>query len=198
VKTTASVAVLVMAVGITGCSLFRLERPPDEVDQMLRDMSGPGMGCTPIVREADRMARAELPSGGVAELWVAPTNEGGTMEAIIEKVADDNVGGASFGGGCGAGAAGDGITWSGGMATFDDQADSGWVLLSGRAMPAAESVLVTFANEEPIAIEIQVDGYFMHALPISSTDEMETRSWPDTVDALDGDGAVIATLDLGG
>jgi hypothetical protein len=144
------------------------------------------------------MARAELPSGGVAELWVAPTNEGGTMEAIIEKVADDNVGGASFGGGCGAGAAGDGITWSGGMATFDDQADSGWVLLSGRAMPAAESVLVTFANEEPIAIEIQVDGYFMHALPISSTDEMETRSWPDTVDALDGDGAVIATLDLGG
>jgi hypothetical protein len=63
-------------------------------------------------------------------------------------------------------------------------------------VPEAESVLVTFESEEPIVIEVQVDGYFMHALPISSMREMDTRSWPDSVDALDGDGQVIASLAL--
>jgi hypothetical protein len=41
-------------------------------------------------------------------------------------------------------------------------------------------------------------GYFMPALPISSMHEMDTRSWPDSVDALDGEGQIIASLDLDG
>ena len=188
---------VLLIITITGCSMFRFERPPGEVDRMFRDMSGPGMGCTPITRDANRMARAELPTGGVAELWVAPTNEGGTMELVVEKVAAGEVTGAS-GGGCGPEASADGMTWSGGMATFDDGTGSGWVLLSGRVVPDAESVLVTFDSDDPIALEVQVDGYFMHALPISSLHEMDARSWPDSIDALDGDGAIIASLDLDG
>lgn len=175
--------------------MFRLDDAPGEVDQMFRDMGGPGMGCTPIARQAARMARADLPEGGVAELWVAPTNEGGTMEVIIEKVDEGEFTGGSSGG-CGSGNLGNGISWSGGMATFDEGRRRGWVLLSGQVPADAESVVVTLEGIDPIALETQVDGYFMHALPITSMHEMDALSWPDTIDALDEDGEVIATLDL--
>lgn len=184
-----------ITIALGGCSMFHLDQAPEEVDQMFRGMGDPGTGCTPIARKAARMARAELPSGGVAELWIAPTNEGGSMEVVVEKSPEGDGMGAS-GGGCGSGAAGNGISWSGGMATFDDQDSSGWVILSGHVMSEAESVRVNLEGEDPIVLETQVDGYFMGALEITSMEEMNSRSWPDSIDALDADGDVIASLDL--
>ena len=185
----------VATISASGCSIFRLDEAPDEVEQMFENMRGMGMGgCTPIVRRAERMARAELPAGGVVELWVAPTIDGGRMDVIVEKLGDGQSGGGSSNG-CGGGDAGDAITWSGGMSTFDGE--SGWVLLSGRVPADADAVHVHYPDEEPIVTEVQVDGYFLHALPVASMTEMDARSWPDSIDAVGADGAIIATLDLG-
>ena len=186
--------VSVATISASGCSIFRLDEAPAEVEQTFADMRGMGLGCTPIVRRAERMARAELPAGGVVELWVAPTNEGGTMDVIVEKQADGESRGGSSNG-CGGDAADDAITWSGGMATLDG--DSGWVILSGRVPADADAVHVHFSGEDPIVTETQVDGYFMHALPITSMSEMDARSWPDSIDAVGADGEIIATVDLG-
>ena len=90
------VIVALCAVLTTGCSWFRLESVPPQVEEAFRNGGDPS--CTPNARRAERVATGvDERDGAEVELWLAPTDDGGDAIAVLlTEPGQDRMGMGSF------------------------------------------------------------------------------------------------------
>jgi len=150
------------------------------------------LDCLVQAADARRVATAEDPYGGPEyQWWVAPTTTGGSWDLVVQIDGDGReIGGAGGGGGCEPPPEDpSGISWSGGGGNGPPKPAVTW---GGRVPAEAVDVRLTFGGEPPIVTAVQSDGYFFIVLPDDPAGPF--GSPPDTIEALDDDGDVIATL----
>jgi hypothetical protein len=134
-----------------------------------------------------RLATAADPNGGDDFEWWAAETAGGGMADVVMQVDDDGNSASGGGGSCGNQPSpdqADGLWWSGGSGSDDHVAHSGHV------PEGAVAVRLTFGDHEPVTVDANARGYFLVVIPESACCEW---SFPDRLEALDADGAVVAS-----
>jgi len=188
-------ATVVVCLATAGCGwMFPDDRDvPDAVREQFAqtaDMPGvPGEDCDILLDQIRKVASAPDPNGSDNEFswWVAPTDSGGSWDFVFQLDPDGKpVGGSGGGGGCVAVDENDEITWTGGGGS-DSEVSHG-----GRVPEGSASVRLYFEGHEadPAIADVQGGGYYFVVLGESACCEY---SFPDTIEALDTDGGVIAS-----
>lgn len=180
-----------------GCSYFGVpDEQPAAVEEWFgpQQMGGMGLECVVLGADAERVATADDPYGGPDyQWWIAPSSTGGYWEVVLQVDGDGRgIGGAGGGGGCEPLPEDpSGISWSGGGGNGPPKPAVNW---GGRVPAEAAQVRLTFDGEPPIVTAVQSDGYFLVVLP---EDPSATFGFPpDTIEALDDEGRVVATRHL--
>lgn len=180
-----------LSLGLGGCAYLGLDAADREPPEELAEMSGgPGPGapeCLVVTGDAELVAETETVGGVRLEWWQAPTDSGGLAEIVVTLDAGRSSWGSQS---CAAGEPGrdeGALTWTGGGGT-----DS-YVVHGGRTPDDATRVVLTFAGQPPVPLDVD-DGVYFAAVERTSLD-----AWahPDEVEALD-DGNVLATWDGSG
>jgi len=188
-------AIAAACTACAGCGwMFPDDRDvPDAVREQFAGMAempigAPGQDCEILV-DRTRLVATEADGGAAPMKWfLAPTSDGGYWETTARVNEDGElVGGGGGGGGCGPipGRDEDDLWWSGGIGSDSE------VVHGGHAPAGSERVRLYFGDHEPVLIDVEDDGYFLVVLDESACCEW---SYPDSIEALDADGEVMASV----
>jgi hypothetical protein len=148
--------------GASGCSAFRLDSVPARVQEAFRNGGDPN--CTADSSRAERVATALDVDGAKLELWLAPTDDGGEVTAMILTEPEGEPFGMATS--CGFGRPGGGVDggnvvveMGGGAVGSGPGGRERW-WSSGRAPADAETVEADFGDVTVVA-DVGADGYFI-------------------------------------